>query len=137
MPWLIGKTFRFEAAHFLPDHDGQCRELHGHSYEVEVQLCGQRLQKGGSSDGMVVDFADIKSAVAPLIKSLDHNGLVQDHMDGRPSTAEGMAHWLFALLQDEFNLDSSLLHAVIVKETAGTFAEYRHPPTHCDVGRPR
>ena len=35
---IIGKTFTFEAAHWLPGHTGKCNALHGHTWTVEVEL---------------------------------------------------------------------------------------------------
>ena len=35
---IIGKTFTFEAAHWLPHHPGKCWKLHGHTWTVEVEL---------------------------------------------------------------------------------------------------
>ncbi|HEX59299.1 MAG TPA: hypothetical protein ENF26_04020, partial [Methanomicrobia archaeon] len=32
----LGVTARFSAAHRLPQHEGKCKELHGHTYKVEV-----------------------------------------------------------------------------------------------------
>ncbi|MDE7148907.1 MAG: 6-carboxytetrahydropterin synthase, partial [Bacteroidales bacterium] len=34
----VTKIFRFEMAHALPDYDGPCAHLHGHSYRLEVTL---------------------------------------------------------------------------------------------------
>ena len=37
----IGKLFKFEAAHRLPNHPGKCKNLHGHSYKLEVVVNGE------------------------------------------------------------------------------------------------
>lgn len=67
------KTFRFEAAHALPNvpPDHKCRRLHGHSYRVDVHVRGEI----DSHTGMVMDFGDIKAIVGPLLKELDHRYL--------------------------------------------------------------
>lgn len=60
----ITKIFRFEAAHHLPDHQGKCARLHGHSYKLEVMLRGAIKDSVGASDnGMVMDFGDISQIV--------------------------------------------------------------------------
>lgn len=61
----ITKEYTFEAAHQLPLHSGKCKNLHGHSYQLMVTLSGP-IQKGGSSDGMIMDFAELN----PIIKSV-------------------------------------------------------------------
>jgi 6-pyruvoyltetrahydropterin/6-carboxytetrahydropterin synthase len=52
----IGRTYRFESAHHLPNlPDGhKCKNLHGHNYRIEVILSGAL-----DSRGFVKDFADI------------------------------------------------------------------------------
>lgn len=65
------KAFRFEAAHMLPDHKGLCSNLHGHSWKLGVAVSGSIDQK----TGMVMDFAEIKEKVQPLIDQLDHSYL--------------------------------------------------------------
>lgn len=67
----VTRTFGFEAAHRLPWHDGKCRELHGHSYRLEVTVEGPI---GGR--GIVVDFAEIKDVVErEVIAAYDHRYL--------------------------------------------------------------
>lgn len=59
----ITRHYRFEAAHRLPHHAGKCRRLHGHSYEVVVELDGEpRPVDGASDEGMVLDFGDLDAA---------------------------------------------------------------------------
>jgi 6-pyruvoyltetrahydropterin/6-carboxytetrahydropterin synthase len=67
MPVSVSKSFRFEAAHRLPWYDGPCRHIHGHSYELTVELLGEP-----DEHGMVVDFKAIKRLVSPLIDQWDH-----------------------------------------------------------------
>lgn len=65
----VSKEFRFEAAHALPHlPDGhKCRNLHGHSYRFEV-FCDGPLD----ARGFVVDYAEIKDALQPLVGEWDH-----------------------------------------------------------------
>lgn len=69
----VAKTFRWEAAHRLPAHDGACRNIHGHSYRMTVTLDGSV-----GSAGMVIDFHDVKAMVEPLIRAWDHATLVAE-----------------------------------------------------------
>lgn len=71
----ITKQFRFEAAHTLPNHDGKCKNLHGHSYLLEVTISGA-VNKEGPKEGMVMDFSDLSKVVdAEIISKWDHQYL--------------------------------------------------------------
>ncbi|MGB2823322.1 MAG: 6-carboxytetrahydropterin synthase QueD [Phycisphaerae bacterium] len=67
------KTFRFEAAHALPNAPAghKCRRLHGHNYRLDVHVAGP-IDPG---IGWVMDFGDIKRAVEPIVDELDHRML--------------------------------------------------------------
>lgn len=67
----IAKEFDWEMGHRLPFHKGKCKNLHGHSYKLIIELEG-----GLDENGMVLDFYDVKKIVAPIIEKLDHAFLV-------------------------------------------------------------
>lgn len=69
----IAKRFRWEAAHRLPWHDGACRNLHGHSYRMTVELEGTP-----DAHGMLMDFKHLKRALQPLVEAWDHAVLVAE-----------------------------------------------------------
>lgn len=73
MQTTIAKRFRWEMSHRLADHASECRNIHGHSYRLEVILEGVP-----DEDGMVVEFAVIRGAVQPIIDALDHAFLCHD-----------------------------------------------------------
>ncbi|MCX7180485.1 MAG: 6-carboxytetrahydropterin synthase, partial [Proteobacteria bacterium] len=60
--------------HRIPDHQSQCRHLHGHRYAVEITLSGNVvLASGQSVNGMIMDFSEIKSlAKQHLVDAWDH-----------------------------------------------------------------
>jgi len=127
MPFRIGKTFRFEAAHYLPNHDGPCRTLHGHSYQLEVVIEGDQLIMQGPKEGMLLDYADVKEVVQPIVDRFDHAGLVQEHLQvALPSTAEVIAQRVYLWLDYDLRASVVHLHSVRVKETESTFAEFIH-----------
>jgi 6-pyruvoyltetrahydropterin/6-carboxytetrahydropterin synthase len=72
---IIRKKFRFEGAHIVRNCTSRrCREnIHGHSYEVEVFLKSDRLDKGF----MVMDFV-LLNHVAEFIHSFDHSYTLWD-----------------------------------------------------------
>ena len=70
----ITKQFSFEMAHALRNYDGLCRNIHGHSYKMDITLAGQPLNDEDSpKNGMVMDFGDLKKLVnEEIISLLDH-----------------------------------------------------------------
>lgn len=97
----IGKTYRFEAAHHLPNYDGKCRNPHGHSYRLEVEVEGDIIPVGSSDGGMVMDFADLDEMMEKLLSVLDHHDLnisTRSFLQVQTPTAEllvrGIANWM-------------------------------------------
>ncbi len=70
----ITKVFKFDMAHALPGHDGLCKNIHGHSYELLVTLIGEPINDISSPKyGMVIDFKDLKQIIKELIVGqMDH-----------------------------------------------------------------
>lgn len=85
----IGRSYRFESAHHLPNlpEGHKCRNLHGHNYRVEVVVKGEV-----DARGFVRDFAEIDAEVAPLLKRVDHT-LLNDVEGLENPTAEIIALW--------------------------------------------
>ncbi len=106
----IYKEFNFEAAHLLPNvpPGHKCGRLHGHSFRVEVHVAGPL----DSSLGWVMDYADIKTLVKPVIAQLDHYYL-NDIPGLENPTSEIIARWLW--LQIKVKLPQ--INKIIVKET--------------------
>jgi len=66
---------RFSACHFIPGHE-KCSKLHGHSYIVRARLEGDT-----GSNGMVMDFVDIKKALKTIADEMDHKTLLPRNTD--------------------------------------------------------
>jgi 6-pyruvoyltetrahydropterin/6-carboxytetrahydropterin synthase len=133
----IAKDFHWEMAHRLHTHDGDCRNVHGHSYTMWVEIEGEV-----DASGMILDFHDLKTAVEPLIKQLDHaficfreddvmakffreTGLKVFYTDF-PTTTEHIAAYLAKdiarRLKDGYNLRMKRL-VVRLHETVRVYAE--------------
>ena len=64
-------------AHALRNYDGLCRNIHGHSYKMDITLAGQPIHDESSpKNGMVMDFGDLKRLVNEEIISLFDHALV-------------------------------------------------------------
>jgi len=121
----VVKEFRFEAAHYLPDYDGPCKNLHGHSYVLQIGFAGEVDPK----TGMVADFSKIKYGMSPVIEVLDHSLLNSVEGIGFPSalpTAESMVVWLKRSIQERLEKEmNSKLVFVRLYETPTSYAEWR------------
>lgn len=118
--WAITKTFRFEAAHHLPNHDGKCARVHGHSWVADVEVTGPHLVEDGPKVGMVLDYGTISDAVDPIVEgTLDHYDLnVTTGLDN--PTSEAIAKWLF----DQLDTVLPGLIAVTIHETCTSACRY-------------
>ncbi len=76
----ITRKLEFDAGHRIPDHNSQCRNLHGHRYTLEITLTGQVVEHDGQADnGMIMDFSDVKNlARENLVDLWDHAFLVYE-----------------------------------------------------------
>ena len=70
----ITRKLEFDAGHRIPDHNSQCRNLHGHRYTLLITLIGEVVKQDGVSDnGMIMDFSDVKElALEHLVSLWDH-----------------------------------------------------------------
>jgi 6-pyruvoyltetrahydropterin/6-carboxytetrahydropterin synthase len=79
-------TLRFAAAHFAT-FEGRCEPLHGHNYDVLIEIEGEL-----TDDSWVVDFRLLKSVARELCAQLDHKFLLQ--RDSRVlEIDEGETNW--------------------------------------------
>ena len=116
----VTKIFSFEAAHFLPNHEGKCKNVHGHNYKLEVTFSGDR-ELTGSNKGMIVDFSDLKEIVDNvIIDQVDHINL--NDIFANP-TAENMVFAFSTWIQDG-ELTSLKLIKLKLWETDDSFAEW-------------
>lgn len=114
----IFKEFTFEAAHRLPNVPAghKCARLHGHSFHVRVAVRGAV----DPHVGWVLDFAELKTAFAPLHDALDHRYL--NEVEGLENpTSEHLARWIWQRLAPTLGG----LAAIEVRETCTAGCIYR------------
>src|SRR5688572_6514736 len=113
----LTKSFTFEAAHWLPTfpEGHKCRRLHGHSFRVDVIVAGEVDEKRG----YLVDYGDMKAAIEPVKKDLDHY-LLNEIKGLENPTAENLSRWIYDRLKPAL----PLLDRIRVHETCTTECEY-------------
>jgi 6-pyruvoyltetrahydropterin/6-carboxytetrahydropterin synthase len=114
----IYKTFHLEAAHRLPNvpEGHKCARLHGHSFQVSVHVSGPVQPK----TGWIMDFADLKTAFAPIADALDHRYL-NDVPGLENPTSENLARWIWQKLKPSL----PLLSKIVVEETCTSGCIYQ------------
>ncbi len=136
--YTIKTSASFDSAHFLYGYNGKCSNLHGHRWEVSVEISAEKLIADGEKRGMICDFSDIKSALKEIADFHDHaliyeNGTLKEttikalndedfrliSVEFRP-TAENFAKYFYDILK---NKGFSVLE-VVVYETPNNSARY-------------
>lgn len=126
MTYAIAKTFRFSAAHDLPQlaEGHPCRNVHGHNYTATVVLTAGGLD----SDQFVLDYGDLSAFKNYLDAQMDHGDYegrtLTEYFAARgwgAPTAENLAYQLWHVARGLFG---ELAHTVVVQETPGTMAAY-------------
>lgn len=141
----ITRRLEFDAGHRIPNHQSQCRHLHGHRYALEITLGGGVIEEAGRpDDGMVMDFSEVKNIAKQHVVDLwDHAFLVWrddqavvDFLGSLPAhktvmlelvpTAENLARIAFSILDPLYrdNYGNQLhLERVRLYETPNCWAD--------------
>ena len=129
-------------AHIIYEYDGLCRNIHGHSYNLEVTLLGETLnQPGNPKDGMVIDFGDLKTIVkSEVVDRFDHALMVSQMVPenqlnllkkttdriivvGFQPTSENIVAHIAKILQQHLPSGVSLF-SIRLYETVNSYAEW-------------
>ena len=115
----LTSEFTFDAAHRLLDYEGKCSQMHGHTYRLQVTVCGIP----DLVTGILIDFCELKDLVNKnIIDIVDHANLSDLFVIN--TTAEKLCVWAWGvlkpLLPDDVRLDEIKLW-----ETPTCHATYR------------
>lgn len=76
----ITKKIEFEAAHRLSNYAGACRQIHGHTYKLEVTVAGPV----DADTDMILDFKDLKKIIkSAVLEDFDHALILKDNAANR------------------------------------------------------
>ena len=111
----------FDAAHALRGYEGECRALHGHTWDIEVTVAGDVLDEVG----IVYDFTDLKADLEAVLEPLDHSYLNEvTPFDEINATAENLARYIYEQLEGRVG-DGVSLTEVAVWESPVARIAYR------------
>ena len=141
----ITKRIEWDMGHRVPNHKSKCRNPHGHRYRMELTVSGLiNKNSGDSSEGMVIDFGDIKKIIMEQIHDvLDHGFMVyeKDHLLLRLfetnteepfkiikvpfiPTVENVSHWCYQQLNSCLPKNISITNLRLY-ETPNSWADCR------------
>jgi len=128
MKTSVCKIFSFDAAHYLPNYEGKCHNLHGHTWKLEVEVSGFVTP----NTGMVIDFVYLKNLVNDeVIDKLDHTclnevlkGEMEDCYGVVNPTCENLLDWIWTRLSPMGGwIQKIKLKRLRLYETPDSFAE--------------
>jgi 6-pyruvoyltetrahydropterin/6-carboxytetrahydropterin synthase len=111
----------FAAAHNLINYQGDCENLHGHNWKVEVTVAARELDKAG----LGIDFKILKRDTNRVLDQLDHKYLneLEPFKEHSPSS-ENIAFFLFNELGKTLNSANVKVEKVNVWESEYACASY-------------
>lgn len=111
----------FAAAHNLINYQGDCENLHGHNWKVEVTVTARELDQAG----LAIDFKVLKRETNALLDELDHKYVNQHHFFQNLSpSSENISRYLFQELSKRLNDHNVKVERIGVWESDNACAEY-------------
>jgi 6-pyruvoyltetrahydropterin/6-carboxytetrahydropterin synthase len=111
---IVAREFEFDSAHKLEWYDGKCKDLHGHTYRLQVFV-----KEEVNKQGVVIDFYELNNMVKQFVVDLlDHKYL--NEIIENP-TAENICVWIWSELKDRLNG----LFEIKLWENSKSFVIYR------------
>ncbi len=111
----------FAAAHNLLNYQGDCENLHGHNWKVEVTVTTRELDKAG----LGIDFKILKKQTKEIMNYLDHKYLNDlDAFKGKSPSSEHIAKFIFDRLVEQLKDYDVVVAKVTVWESDNAYASY-------------
>ncbi|NLD46595.1 MAG: 6-carboxytetrahydropterin synthase QueD [Clostridiaceae bacterium] len=111
----VSKVFTFDSAHHLNEYNGKCKNIHGHTYKLEITVKGYP-----DKNGLVVDFHDLNDIVEnEVLSKIDHLYL-NDLFDFNP-TCEMIGLWIWEEVKKRITNMECSLEKLVLWETPTSF----------------
>jgi 6-pyruvoyltetrahydropterin/6-carboxytetrahydropterin synthase len=120
--WRLRVSGDFSSSHQLRHYEGKCENMHGHNFEVEVDVVGDRLDP---KLGILMDFKVLKRLLRTVTDELDHRHLneLPAFADHNPSS-ELLAQYVYRRMKELLAAHPVRLEQVMVSEKASSRAYY-------------
>lgn len=122
-------------SHRLPFHHGPCKNIHGHTYKMLVEIEGEL-----NNNAMVIDYYDVDSIFKPILDKLDHaflcdskdvetidflkNNGYKYEITNYLTTSENLVSYFLDIALHEFSKFDNLHNITIrIYETADAYAQ--------------
>ncbi|PLX97989.1 MAG: 6-carboxytetrahydropterin synthase QueD [Desulfuromonas sp.] len=111
----------FAAAHNLLNYQGDCENLHGHNWKVEVTVAAETLDEAG----LGIDFKILKKHTREIMNYLDHKYLNDlDAFKGISPSSEHISKFIFDRLCSSLGEYAVEIEKVTVWESDNAYASY-------------
>ncbi|MBI3753828.1 MAG: 6-carboxytetrahydropterin synthase QueD [Deltaproteobacteria bacterium] len=111
----------FAAAHNLRQYEGECENLHGHNWKVELTVVSKRLDK----IGLAVDFKVLKRILEGILETMDHKYLNEiPPFDKENPSSENIARHIFKQYKKRIKVKGVKVARVMVWESENAAATY-------------
>lgn len=111
----------FAAAHNLINYQGDCENLHGHNWKIDVTITARELDQAG----LAIDFKVLKRETNAVLDQLDHK-YVNQHpfFTSLSPSSENIARFLYHELATRLNDGNVTVEKIGVWESDNACAEY-------------
>ena len=144
----VTKHFTIDMAHALYGYDGPCKNIHGHTYHLEVTVMGSPITElADPKNGMVIDFGQLKKIIQEkIINKFDHALVLNENapyvtaeiltnefekvilVPFQPTCENLLIHFL-ENIKDQFGGQEKLCR-IVLRETPSSFAELHASDQH-------
>jgi 6-pyruvoyltetrahydropterin/6-carboxytetrahydropterin synthase len=112
------------AAHQLRDFHGECENLHGHNWKIEVFVTGREV----GENGILMDFKEVKKATKNVVEELDHRFLNElEYFKNVNPSSENIARFIFDSLTQRLTDHRVTVSKVTAWESDSAGASYMGP----------
>lgn len=133
--FTVTKEVEWDMGHRVPNHKSKCRNPHGHRYRLLVEVEGPLVDDpDNSSEGMVIDFGDLKEVMKTQVHDLfDHGTLIYvgdkevldayriSHVSGDKVEGGSRENWVLKLKNTPHNWNLSVSSFTPTAENLAAF----------------
>ncbi len=111
----------FAAAHNLLNYHGDCENLHGHNWKVEVTVATETIDDAG----LGIDFKILKKRTNKIIDFLDHKYLNDlAPFKDLSTSSERISKYIFDQLSEDLKDTNVVVERITVWESDNACASY-------------